>query len=89
MNAHELQYFRFLLQCLKDAYIENAAMSTVLDNVKYRPRNAPDWRTVVEDMTKDEVFRSSVEANRAPYWERVRLALSDAKILADLKASDQ
>jgi hypothetical protein len=88
MTAHELEYCRFLLQQVRDLYIEKAAMSTLLDHSQQRPSTAPpDWRSVVRDMTTDEVFRSAVEANHAPYLEKLKLALRDEKALASLMRS--
>lgn len=85
MTAHELEYCRFLLQEVKDLYVENEAMSTILDAAKSRAIAVPtDWRVLSVEMTNDRVFRSAVEANHAPHLERLKQALRDERLLAGL-----
>ena len=85
MTSHEWQYCRFLLRCVKDLYIERAAMSTILD----MPRQTTDWRSRSAELSKDEVYRSAIEANMAPLFERLKRALSSETVLAGLLRQDQ
>jgi hypothetical protein len=83
MTSHELQYYRFLLRLVKDLYIERAATCTILD----MPRDGTlvhDWRSRSAVMTKDKVYRSAVEANFAPFFEKLKRALNSEKVLAEL-----
>jgi hypothetical protein len=85
MNSHELQYCRFLLRCVKDLYIEKAAMSTILDTPALREGTVvTNWRSTSAEMIGDLVYRSAVEANCAPYFERLKGALNSEQALASL-----
>ena len=85
MTLHELKYCRYLLQCIKDLYIERAAMSTVLNAPNYQESAAvQDWRNAATVLCADPVFRSSIEANHAPALERLRCAMDNEKLLASM-----
>jgi hypothetical protein len=84
MNAHELSYCRHLLSEIRELCVMNEAMSTMLDNPSFSPKG---WRTTTDSMSHDPVFQSAVDANFAPYFDRLKRALNDAKVLTDLKAS--
>jgi len=86
MTSHELHYFRYLMQRIKDLYIEIAAMSTILDAPQGSKNVARDqWRVVCTKMCEDPVFRSAIEANYGPMFERLKLAMNHEKTLADLE----
>ena len=77
MNAHELAYCRYLLAEIRQLCITNEAMSTLLDNPSFS-RTA--WRTTSDAISNDLVFRSAVEANFGPYFDRLKRALTDEKL---------
>jgi hypothetical protein len=62
----------------------NEAMSTMLDNPSFSTNG---WRTTTDSLSQDPVFRSAVDANFGPYFDRLKRALSDAKVLSELMAS--
>jgi hypothetical protein len=82
MNAHELAYCRYLLGEIRKLCVANEAMSTMLDNPSFSPSG---WRTTVESLTHDPVFHSAVEANFAPYFDRLKRALTDEKVFTQLQ----
>lgn len=82
MNAHELAYCRHLLAEIRTLCISNEAMSTMLDNPSFSPNG---WRTTIESLTHDPVFQSAVEANFAPYLDRLKRALADEKVFTQLQ----
>lgn len=84
MNAHEFDYCQYLLQEIRNLRIENEAMATMLDNPSF---SVNGWRVTTESLAADEVFRSAVEANFAPYFERLRRARGDSKTLLTLQAA--
>jgi hypothetical protein len=85
MTSHELQYCRFLLQFVKDLYIERAAMSTILDTPRLREGIAVNnWRSVSAEMSRDSVYRSAIEANFAPFFEKLASAINSEQVLASL-----
>jgi hypothetical protein len=77
MNAHELAYCRYLLAEIRQLCITNEAMSTLLDNPSFS-RTA--WRTTSDAISNDLIFRSAVEANFGPYFDRLKRALTDEKL---------
>ncbi|MCU1286729.1 MAG: hypothetical protein JWO13_3079 [Acidobacteriales bacterium] len=85
MTLHELQYCRFLLRCLKDLYVEKSAMSTLLDTHKQSDEAAlGDWRSASATMSADSVFRSAIEANFAPLFEKLESAINNEELLASM-----
>lgn len=86
MNAHELEYCRYLLTEIRNLCVANEAMSTMLDNPSFS-RTA--WRTTTDSLGADPVFQSAVEANFAPYFDRLRRALTDQKVFAQLQRPPQ
>ena len=85
MTAHELQYVRYLLRRIKDLYVEKEAMSCVLDMPKSNAaHNGVPWRESVERMRHDAVYRSAVEANFTPHFQRLEQALQDEDLLKQL-----
>jgi len=90
MTYHELQYCRFLLQCIKDLYVEREAMSTILDTPGTNGSSVvSDWRSEIAKMSKSPVFCSAVEANFAPQIERLKCAINNEQVLASLLAPPQ
>lgn len=89
MTLHELKYCQHLVRRLKDLHIERAAMSTILDTPRLSAAGAPDWRVSTEKMIQDPVFRSAVEANLAPLFERISAAMTDERALNDLATAPQ
>ena len=87
MTSHEVAYFRYLLRTIKDLYIEKEAMSVVLDTARNSGGlKAPEpWREAVQRMRNDPVYCSAVEANFAPYFHRLELALLDQDLLKKLR----
>jgi hypothetical protein len=77
MNAHELAYCRYLLAEIRQLCITNEAMTTLLDNPSF---SRMSWRTTSDAMSNDLVFRSAVEANFGPYFDRLKRALTDEKL---------
>jgi hypothetical protein len=89
MTSHELRYCRFLLRCVQDLHIETAAMSTILDTPALREgTTGGNWRSTSAEMTDDSVYRSAIEANYAPYFERLKCALNNEQVLASLLHPD-
>jgi hypothetical protein len=84
VTHHELRYCRFLLQRVQDLYIDKEAMSTLLDAPSRKAGVMSDWRMEAAAMSADPVFRSSVEANLAPLFERLREAINNGQGLARL-----
>ena len=84
MNAHELAYCRYVLAETRHLCIVNEAMSTLLENASFSRR---DWRITSDAMSHDPVFRSSVEANFAPDFERLKNALQDERVFTQLQQS--
>jgi hypothetical protein len=84
MTSHELQYCRFLLRCVKDLYIERAAMSTILDTPGLRETAVSNWRSISAEMSGDCVYRSAIEANFAPFFEKLTSAINSEQVLASL-----
>ncbi|HEX2673388.1 MAG TPA: hypothetical protein VHM25_21045 [Polyangiaceae bacterium] len=82
MNAHELAYCRYLLDEIRQLCIANEAMSTLLDNPSFSRK---EWRATSDAMSQDLVFQSSVAANFGPYFDRLKRALQDEKILTQLQ----
>ena len=89
MTLHELKYCQHLVRRLKDLYIERAALTTILDTPRLANAPASDWRVSKELMTSDPVFRSAVEANFAPLFERITAAMKDERALKDLATAAQ
>lgn len=85
MTAHELAYYQYLLREIRSLCVENEAMATLLDNPSFSRK---EWRATAQTLSADSVFRSAVEANFGPYFERLRDALRDAKVLTKLQAAD-
>jgi hypothetical protein len=83
MTIHELRYFRFLIQTIKDLYVEKSAMSTILDGHN-AAQTSLDWRSKSESMMKDSVFRSAVEANFEPFFGKLERARSSEQALTAL-----
>lgn len=83
MTSHELRYCRFLIQTIKDLYVERAAMSTILDRHK-AGRVSLDWRSNTKSMSKEAVFRSAVEANFEPFFTKLGLAMRNEQALTAL-----
>jgi hypothetical protein len=87
MTSHELKYCRFLLRCVKDLYIERSAMSTILDSSKLREDGeGVGWRSTSAELSADAVYRSAIEANFAPLFEKLESAVKSEEILASLLA---
>ncbi len=86
MTSHQLSYVRFLLRTIKNLHIEKEAMSVVLDTRKDLDgtRACGQWRESVKRMRNDPVYCSAVEANLAPQFERLELALQDEGVLNKL-----
>jgi hypothetical protein len=85
MTTHELKYCRVLLRCIKDLYIERAALSVILDTAKFsKGLDQSQWRDSRDQMTNDCVYRSAVEANFAPHFEQMEWALKDDQALLRL-----
>ena len=85
MNLHDLKYCAFLLARVKELYVEREAMSTILDSaIAQRQGVDPDWRFVAYRLRADAVFQSSVEANFAPLFDRMRSAMTSDAMLAQL-----
>jgi hypothetical protein len=64
-------------------------MGTVLDTPRLRDDTAAtDWRAITAKMRDDQVFRSAMEANLAPYFERLQGALQSERMLASLIKAD-
>src|SRR2546430_1041247 len=85
MTLHELQYCRFLLRCLKDLYVERSAMSTILDTRARQDENTiGNWRSASADLITDAVFRSAIEANFAPLFEKLESAINNEELLASM-----
>jgi hypothetical protein len=85
MTLHELQYCRFLLRCVKDLYIERSAMSTILDSPRLRERaEVANWRSTSAELSADAVYRSAIEANFAPLFEKLESAVKSEQLLASL-----
>jgi hypothetical protein len=82
MTAHEHAYFEFLMHEIRDLRVENEAMCAMLDNPSFSRK---EWRTTTDTLSKDQTFRSAVEANYAGYFDRLRRALADAKTLTQLQ----
>ena len=86
MTVHELQYVRYLQRRVKDLYVEKEAMSCVLDMPKSNAaHNGVPWRESVARMQQDAVYRSAVEANFAPHFQRIERALQDEDLLKQLE----
>jgi hypothetical protein len=84
MTMHELKYCRFLLQCVKDLYIERSAMSTILDTPSLCVKT--DWRSATAEMSADAVFGSAIKANFAPVFEKLESAINNEQLLTTLLA---
>ena len=85
MTAHQLQYVRYLLRRVKELYVEKEAMSCVLDMPKSNAAHkGVPWRESVARMRHDAVYRSAVEANFAPHFQRIEHALQDEELLKQL-----
>jgi hypothetical protein len=82
MNSHELAYCRYLLAEIRQLCVTNEAMSTLLDNPSFS-RTA--WRATSDAMSNDLVFRSAVEANFGPYFDRLKRALADEKLFTAMQ----
>ena len=82
MNAHELAYCRYLLVEIRNLCVVNEAMAAMLDNPSFS-RSA--WRTTTDSLSHDAVFQSAVDANFAPYFDRLKRALTDEKIFTQLQ----
>ena len=89
MTMHELQYCRHLLQLVKDLYIERAALSAFLDMPSRSASSASpsSWHTTCQQMAADPVFRSAVEANFAPYFDRLERGLRSPEAFSNPPAS--
>ena len=86
MTAHQLQYVRYLLQRVKDLYIEKEAMSCVLDSPKSNAgSDGIPWRESVARMQHDAVYCSAVEANFAPHFQKIERALQDEDLFKRLR----
>lgn len=90
MTAHELAYCRYLLGEIKRLHTESQAQSVMLDswNTYGKEGVRSNWRTDVQKMTKDPMFRSAVEANLEPHFSRIQRGLSDPAILQALLKRD-
>jgi hypothetical protein len=89
MNLHEFKYCAFLLSRVKELYVEREAMSTILDSpTTARGTMGSDWRDAAKKLREDAVFQSSVEANFAPIFERMRSAMISDTALAQLTSAD-
>ena len=86
MNAHELAYCRYLLGEIRNLCVLNEAMTTMLDNPSFS-RTA--WRTTSDSLSQDPVFQSAVDANFAPYFERLKRALFDEKTFVQMQRPPQ
>ena len=88
MTSSQLGYVRYLLRTIKNLHIEKEAMSVVLDTAKELDgsRTRGQWRKAVQRMRNDPVYCSAVEANLAPYFERIEKALLDETLLNKLLA---
>lgn len=86
MTAHELAYYRYLLQEIKRLHTENQARSVLLDSWSTYGREGirNPWRIDAQKMTRDPLFRSAVEANLEPYFTRIQKGLADAGTLKEL-----
>lgn len=86
MTAHELSYYRYLLQEIKRLHAENQARSVLLDSWSTYGREGVrnPWRLDVQKMTRDPLFRSAVEANLEPHLSRIERGLGDAGALKEL-----
>lgn len=89
MTLHELTYVRYLLRSIRNLHIEKEAMAVVLDTAQGSdgPGSADSWRQSVQRMRDDPVFRSALEANLAPKFERLEQALQDEALLKKLQDS--
>lgn len=85
MKLHDLKYCAFLLARVKELYVEREAMATILDSAisQQRPVSG-EWRAASQRLCADPVFQSSVEANFAPVFERMRSAMTSDTELAYL-----
>jgi hypothetical protein len=64
-------------------------MSTILDTPSLREgTNVGNWRSTSAEMTDDSVYRSAIEANYAPYFERLKCALNNEQVLTSLLHPD-
>jgi hypothetical protein len=87
MTLHELQYCRFLLRCVKDLYVERSAMSTILDSAQLREdAEGAGWRSTSAELSADAVYRSAIEANFAPLFEKLESAMKSEQLLTSLLA---
>jgi hypothetical protein len=87
LTSHQLGYFRYLLRRIKDLYIEKEAMSVLLDTAKELSgsRNREQWKESVQRMRNDPVYCSAIDANHAPYFQRIEQALQDEDLLRKLQ----
>src|SRR4051812_34062966 len=86
VTLHELQYCRFLLRCLKDLHVEKSAMSTILDRRAPWEASEGNWRSASEKLSADPVFRSAIEANFSPLFEKLESAINNEQLLASMLA---
>lgn len=82
MTAHELAYCRYLLTEIRNLCIANEALTAMLDNPSF---SRVAWRTTTDSLSQDPVFQSAVEANFAPYFDRLKRALTDEKVFTQLQ----
>jgi hypothetical protein len=87
LTSHQFGYFRYLLRKIKDLYIEKEAMSVLLDTGKNLSgsRTHEQWKESVQRMRNDPVYCSAIEANHAPYFQRIEEALQDEDLLKKLQ----
>ena len=85
MNLHDLRYCAFLMARVKKLYVEREAMTTILDSAIAQQKTvSAEWRAASQKLCADPVFQSSVEANFAPVFERMRSAMTSDTVLAHL-----
>jgi hypothetical protein len=62
-------------------------MSTILDARAQRDEVAlGNWRLASADMNADSVFRSAIEANFAPLFEKLESAINNEELLESMLA---
>lgn len=86
MTLHEFRYLRYLLSELKRLQTESEAKSVMLDSWHtYGPQRVQtNWRTDVEKMAQDPMFRSAVVANLEAYFSRIERGLRDERAFKEL-----
>jgi hypothetical protein len=91
MTAHELSYYRYLLEEIKRLQTESQAKSVMLDSWTTYGKDGvrSPWRADVQKMTNDPMFRSAVEANLEPHFSRIQRGLGDAKTLQELLSQER